>query len=220
MGSHAANSKGATKSWVEWVDAALKVLVDKAIGGDLDAAELALKILARAERYGDPGIDLVLVENWMAGYPGQTANQKTADFAAGRDATPGEWWSSSEIDRKKFRDVRSIDSPRGSHFARLFRSRERAIRLARPSSLLIDFAAHEMTLLIEIVVDLSAAGRLMHAGAVRVLAGCNGQGKGSGKLERSAHHGRNEPGALPRLSDAGPQGRMAVTIPRSSVFPA
>jgi hypothetical protein len=28
----------------------LKMLVDKAIGGDLDAAELALKILARAER--------------------------------------------------------------------------------------------------------------------------------------------------------------------------
>ena len=63
-----------------------------------------------------------------------------------------------------------------------------------------------------------ATGRLMHGGAVRVLAGCKGEGKGSGKLERSAHHGRNEPAALLRLSDAGPQGRMAVTIPRPSVF--
>jgi hypothetical protein len=74
----------------------LKMLVDKAIGGDLDAAELALKILARAERYSDPGVDPILVENWTADYPGQTASQKTADFEAGRDAAPAEWWSLSE----------------------------------------------------------------------------------------------------------------------------
>jgi hypothetical protein len=74
----------------------LKMLVDRAISGDFDAAELVLKILARAERYGDPGIDPILVENWIADYPGQTANQKTEDFAAGRDAAPAEWWLSSE----------------------------------------------------------------------------------------------------------------------------
>jgi Family of unknown function (DUF5681) len=74
----------------------LKMLVDRAINGALDAAEMVLKIWARAERYGDPGIDPVLVENWIADYPGQTAGQKTAEFAAGRDATPAEWWSWSE----------------------------------------------------------------------------------------------------------------------------
>jgi len=74
----------------------LKMLVDKAISGDLDAAEMSLKILARAERYGDPGIDLILVENWMADYRGQTADQKTGEFEAGRDAAPAEWWRSSE----------------------------------------------------------------------------------------------------------------------------
>jgi len=74
----------------------LKMLVDKAIGGDLDAAELALKILARAERRGDAGVDLIMVENWIADYPDQSANQKTADFAAGRDAPPTEWWRSSQ----------------------------------------------------------------------------------------------------------------------------
>jgi Family of unknown function (DUF5681) len=67
----------------------LKMLVDRAISGDLDAAELALSILDRAERYSDPSLDPILVENWMADYPGQTANQKTADVAAGRDAAPG-----------------------------------------------------------------------------------------------------------------------------------
>ena len=74
----------------------LKVLVDRAVSGDLEAAELALKIRARAERYGDAGLDPILVENWLADYPGQTADQKTAEVAAGRDATPAEWWSSSE----------------------------------------------------------------------------------------------------------------------------
>ena len=72
------------------------MLVDKAISGDLDAAELALRVPAHAERYSDPSLDPILVENWMADYPGQTANQKTADFAAGRDAAPAEWWSSFE----------------------------------------------------------------------------------------------------------------------------
>jgi Family of unknown function (DUF5681) len=74
----------------------LKVLVDRAVNGDLDAAELTLKIRAHAERYGDAGLDPILVENWIADYPGQTADQKTSEVAAGRDATPAEWWSSSE----------------------------------------------------------------------------------------------------------------------------
>ena len=74
----------------------LKMLVDRAISGDLGAAELVLKIRAGAERYGDPGVDPILVENWIADYPGQTAGQKTVDFTAERDATPAGWWSSSE----------------------------------------------------------------------------------------------------------------------------
>jgi hypothetical protein len=73
----------------------LRRLVDRAINGDLDAAEQVLKILVRAERHGAGG-DPILVENWVADYPGQTADQKTAEVAAGRDATPAEWWSSSE----------------------------------------------------------------------------------------------------------------------------
>jgi hypothetical protein len=67
----------------------LKILVDRAASGDLDAAELALNIRARAERY--PDLDPILVENWIPDHPDQTANQKTADFAAGRAATAAEW---------------------------------------------------------------------------------------------------------------------------------
>ena len=74
----------------------LKTLVDKAISGDLAAAELTLDVCARAERYGDPGADPILVENWMPDYPGQTAKQKTDDVDAGQDATPTEWWRASK----------------------------------------------------------------------------------------------------------------------------
>ena len=66
----------------------LKLLVDGAISGDLDAAETVLKMVDHAERYGDPGLDRILVENWIPDHPGQTADQKTAEVAAGRDATP------------------------------------------------------------------------------------------------------------------------------------
>ncbi len=74
----------------------LRMLVDRAVAGDLAAVELALRIHNRAERYGDPGADPILAENWIADYPGQTADQKTSDFAAGRDHAPAEWWSSSD----------------------------------------------------------------------------------------------------------------------------
>ena len=82
------------RSLATYRELSLKMLVDKAISGDLDAAELALRILARAERYSDPGIDPILVENWIPDHPGQTADQKTADFTAGRDAAPDKWWRS------------------------------------------------------------------------------------------------------------------------------
>jgi hypothetical protein len=74
----------------------LKMLVDRAISGDLEAADLVLKIRNHAERHGDAGLAPILVENWLPDHPGQTANQKTADLAATRDAKPLEWWRSSE----------------------------------------------------------------------------------------------------------------------------
>jgi len=74
----------------------LKIVVDRAVGGDLEAAELAIKIRERAERYGDAGVDQIEVSGWLADYSGQTAEQKTRDLAMGRDAAPTEWWHSSD----------------------------------------------------------------------------------------------------------------------------
>jgi hypothetical protein len=70
------------------------MLVEKAIVGDQNAAELALKILAQAERYGDPGADPILVENWLADYAGQTAAEKTDVLTVKNEAETDEWWKS------------------------------------------------------------------------------------------------------------------------------
>jgi hypothetical protein len=70
----------------------LKLLVDKAVGGDLQAARTALKIRVRAERYRGSGADPIFIENWIPDYPGQTADQKTADATARRNATSGAVW--------------------------------------------------------------------------------------------------------------------------------
>jgi len=72
------------------------MVVDKAVGGDLAAAELALKILDRAEHYGDPGVELIPVENWMADHPGQPTARKTREIATKREAEPDKLWQPND----------------------------------------------------------------------------------------------------------------------------
>ena len=60
----------------------LKIIAERAAGGDLSAAEHLLKIRQRAERYGDTGVDPVIIRNWLPDYPGQTAETKTKNATA------------------------------------------------------------------------------------------------------------------------------------------
>ena len=64
------------------VDLGLKMIVDRAVKGDIDAADLILKIRTEALRYGTPGNKLVEIEGWLQDFPEQTAEQKTQDIAA------------------------------------------------------------------------------------------------------------------------------------------
>ena len=64
---------------------ALRKLVDNAVGGDLGAAALVIRILGRAERHSGSSVDHILVKNWLPDYSDQTARQKAADMAASRD---------------------------------------------------------------------------------------------------------------------------------------
>jgi hypothetical protein len=72
----------------------LMMMVDRAVKGDLTAAELILVVRADAQRTGDIGVEKLEVSDWLPDRPGQTAEQKTRDFAGMAAADAAEWWRS------------------------------------------------------------------------------------------------------------------------------
>jgi hypothetical protein len=70
----------------------LKMLIDRAVKGNLKYADLVLKIRAHGERFGEVGVSRLLVTDWLPDYFGQTADQKTQEFASTGDADPVAWW--------------------------------------------------------------------------------------------------------------------------------
>ena len=62
-----------------------KMLVDRAVSGDLEAAQIVLKIRERAERYGDAGVEQIEISDWLPDYPGQSGEQKAQDLKASRN---------------------------------------------------------------------------------------------------------------------------------------
>jgi hypothetical protein len=63
----------------------IKMLVDRAVSGDLEAAEIVLKIRERAERYGDAGVEQIEISDWLPDHPGQSGEQKAQDLKASRN---------------------------------------------------------------------------------------------------------------------------------------
>jgi hypothetical protein len=61
-----------------------------AVSGNLGAAALVLRIVGRAERHSGSSVDHILVKNWLPDYSDQTASQKAADVASGRNRPPVE----------------------------------------------------------------------------------------------------------------------------------
>ena len=66
----------------------LRLLVEKAVKGDVGAAELLLKKRRHALRHGQNGARRLVVTDWLPDYPGQTAGEKTAALAAQMAAAP------------------------------------------------------------------------------------------------------------------------------------
>jgi hypothetical protein len=66
----------------------LRILVARAASGDIGAAENLLKVRERAERFGDAGVNILTITDWMPDYEGQTAEQKTRDFNEAGHAQP------------------------------------------------------------------------------------------------------------------------------------
>jgi hypothetical protein len=74
----------------------IKMLIERAVKGNVAAAELVLKARAQALRFGDLGVERLLIDDWLPDYPGQTADQKTQEFTATGDAKPQEWWKAND----------------------------------------------------------------------------------------------------------------------------
>ena len=74
----------------------LKVLIQRAVRGDVDAAMAVLRLRIRAER-SKGGTRRIEVVDWLPDYPGQTAEDKTRDFARKRNIAAVEWWTQSGI---------------------------------------------------------------------------------------------------------------------------
>ena len=62
----------------------LKMLVDRAVNGDLEAAERLPKVLEHAERYGDAGVEQIAISDWLPDYPGQSGELKAQELEASR----------------------------------------------------------------------------------------------------------------------------------------
>jgi hypothetical protein len=61
-----------------------KTVAERAMTGDITAAEHVLRFRAHALRFGDAGIDRLKITDWLPDYPGQTADEKTRDFCGWR----------------------------------------------------------------------------------------------------------------------------------------
>ena len=69
--------------------------IEEAMRGSVAAAEFILTLRMNAQRFGTAGDDHLLISDWLPDYPGQTAEEKTQDFARSADAEPVKWWAQS-----------------------------------------------------------------------------------------------------------------------------
>ena len=73
----------------------LKLLIERAAKGDLAAAEHVLKVRAQAKRDGEMGIETLRIIDWLPDRDGQTGEQKTQEFEAGKPVVSDELWLQS-----------------------------------------------------------------------------------------------------------------------------
>jgi hypothetical protein len=64
--------------------------------GNVKSAETLLKLRAHAQRYGDAGVQRILMSDWLPDHPGQTGEQKTREFATKNEAELPDWWTQKD----------------------------------------------------------------------------------------------------------------------------
>ncbi len=80
--------KGAASGW----ELHLRMLVQRAVRGDVEAAMTVLSFRLQAERRKG-GIQRIEIQDWLPDYPGQTAEEKTRAFVQRKSSAAAEWWS-------------------------------------------------------------------------------------------------------------------------------
>lgn len=67
----------------------LKLVIDRALAGDLSAAQDLLRLIRQAERGGFTANTRIEITDWLPDYPDQTAEQKTQSVALRREGDGG-----------------------------------------------------------------------------------------------------------------------------------
>ncbi|MFY9836776.1 MAG: DUF5681 domain-containing protein, partial [Xanthobacteraceae bacterium] len=75
--------KGVAKSATR-EELALKMLIAKAVKGQIGAADHILKLYTHARRFGDVGVNRIEIQNWLPDHSNQTADQKKREFSNSR----------------------------------------------------------------------------------------------------------------------------------------
>jgi Family of unknown function (DUF5681) len=88
--------RGRTKKAAR-LELTLKTHVQRALNGDVGSAEMLLKLRAHAQRFGDTLVHKIQMSDWLPDYLGQTAEQKTREFARQVEADAPEWWKHSDF---------------------------------------------------------------------------------------------------------------------------
>jgi len=68
----------------------LKLLVQRAIKGDVGAADIVQRKLAYALRRAGAGSNRLVIRDWLPDHPGQTAEQKTRDLGSAVESATAE----------------------------------------------------------------------------------------------------------------------------------
>jgi len=83
-----------------WQELNVRRTIQSAIGGDVTAAKALLRLLTHAEKYGEPGVEHIYVEDWLPDHPQQTGEQKNVLANDSKEATTASWWPSTTPDTK------------------------------------------------------------------------------------------------------------------------
>jgi hypothetical protein len=74
------------------LELAIMAQMNKAAQGNPKAAEMVLTLRAHAQKHGDVGVQQFVFTHWMPDRPGQTAEDKTREFAKQMEAPATGWW--------------------------------------------------------------------------------------------------------------------------------